>query len=67
MTKIIQIITKKDQLRYIGDFYNINPIGKIVALKNIRCYGTENRQVEKLVEPSKDLIDFMEFPGVMIQ
>ena len=41
-TNKIQIITT-NQIRYVGKLHNINKAEKSVELRNITCYGTEDR------------------------
>lgn len=56
----VRIITHSN-LRFEGVIYQINKNEKTIALKDVRNFGTEEREVEKFVPPSNMIYDFLVF------
>lgn len=64
--KRISLISKKN-IRYEGVLYSINEQNATVALKNVRSFGTEGRELSEegatFVAPSDDVHPFLLFRG----
>ena len=56
-----------DQIRYVGLLSQINQDNQSVELKEIKIYGTEDREVEKKVPPSDEIIEIRVFLGTEIK
>ena len=69
-TNKIQIITINNY-RYVGNLHNISQVDKSVELKNIVCFGTEDREPQgpdkQFVPKSAQIIDFQIFQGKQIK
>ena len=61
----VRIITHSN-FRFEGILYQINTKEKTLALKNVKNFGTEERQVEKYVPPSSLVYEFIVFKSTEI-
>lgn len=64
--KKVRIITHSN-LRFEGNLYQINAEEKTIALKNVKNFGTEDRNVEKFVPPNNLVYEFIVFRSTEIQ
>eukprot|EP00616_Rhizochromulina_sp_CCMP1243_P009019 CAMPEP_0118964054 /NCGR_PEP_ID=MMETSP1173-20130426/1830_1 /TAXON_ID=1034831 /ORGANISM="Rhizochromulina marina cf, Strain CCMP1243" /LENGTH=421 /DNA_ID=CAMNT_0006912475 /DNA_START=104 /DNA_END=1370 /DNA_ORIENTATION=- len=62
----ISLISKKE-IRYEGILYDINKRDATIALKNVRSFGTEDREAPIAVKPSQDVHEFVKFRGMDIR
>ncbi|KAL0224842.1 hypothetical protein RCL1_002754 [Eukaryota sp. TZLM3-RCL] len=59
-------ITSLADLRYEGILYTIDKVKKAIALKDVRCFGTEGRSARE-VPPSSDVHPFLLFYSTQIK
>jgi len=63
----VTLISSLD-VRYEGTLFTIDPNESTVALQNVRCLGTENRQTgSKSIPPSETVYEFIIFRGENIK
>lgn len=62
----VRILTHSN-LRFEGTLYQINANEKTIALKNVRNFGSEDREVEKFVPPNNLIYEFIVFRSTEIQ
>jgi protein LSM14 len=63
----VTLISSLD-VRYEGTLFTIDPNESTVALQNVRCLGTENRQSgSKAIPPSETVYEFIIFRGENIK
>jgi len=60
-------LISNSQVRYEGTLYTLDPQGSTIALKNVKCMGTEKRRVEKAIKASNTIYEFMIFNGENIK
>ena len=60
-------LISKNEIRYEGILYDINKQDTTIALKDVRSFGTENRQADKVVPPNDKTYDFIKFRGIDIR
>ena len=56
----VSILTHKN-VRYEGILYQINSKEKTIALKNVKCYGTEGRPSDKDFDAKERNYEFIVF------
>eukprot|EP01102_Stenamoeba_stenopodia_P013974 TRINITY_DN4598_c0_g1_i1.p1 TRINITY_DN4598_c0_g1~~TRINITY_DN4598_c0_g1_i1.p1 ORF type:complete len:495 (+),score=106.64 TRINITY_DN4598_c0_g1_i1:144-1628(+) len=59
-------LISKNEIRYEGILYSIDPKESKVALQNVRSYGTEDRKKE-VIPPSNEVYDYIIFRGSEIK
>ena len=60
-------LISKNEIRYEGILFDINKQDTTIALKDVRSFGTENRQADKVVPPNEKVFDFIKFRGIDIR
>ncbi|CAD8075729.1 unnamed protein product [Paramecium primaurelia] len=61
----VSILTKQN-IRYEGSVYAIDKIRKTVFLKEVKCFGTENREAAIFIPPSTKVTQMAEFNNEQI-
>ncbi|CAK82658.1 unnamed protein product (macronuclear) [Paramecium tetraurelia] len=61
----VSILTKQN-IRYEGIVYAIDKIRKTVFLKEVKCFGTENREATVFIPPSTKITQMAEFNNEQI-
>lgn len=56
----VRIITHQN-VRYEGILYQINSKEKTVALKNVKSFGTEDRETDKVIDAKERVYEFIVF------
>jgi len=62
----LSLISTSD-VRYVGTLWAIDPQDSTIALKNVKCMGTEDRSTENTIEPSSKIYEFIIFKGENIK
>jgi len=62
----LSLISTSD-VRYVGTLWAIDPKDSTIALKNVKCMGTEDRSQENTIEPSSKIYEFIIFKGENIK
>lgn len=61
-------LTSNISVRYEGTLYTIDPAARTVALKSVRCYGTENRSTANFSVPATNHVyEYIVFQAEEIQ
>ncbi|CAD8123181.1 unnamed protein product [Paramecium sonneborni] len=61
----VSVLTKQ-HIRYEGSVYAIDKIRKTVFLKEVKCFGTENREATIFIPPSTKFTQMAEFQNEQI-
>lgn len=62
----IQIITNSE-IRYRGKLYQVNPMEKTIALREVISYGTEDRRADRIIQPVQTVYDCIVFRSTDIK
>jgi len=62
----IQIITNSE-IRYRGKLYQVNPMEKTIALREVISYGTEDRRADTIIQPVQTVYDCIVFRSTDIK
>jgi len=62
----IQIITNSE-IRYRGKLYQVNPMEKTIALREVISYGTEDRRADRVIQPVQTVYDCIVFRSTDIK
>lgn len=62
----IQIITNSE-IRYRGRLYQVNPMDKTIALRDVISFGTEDRRTDRVIPPVQTVYDCIVFRSVDIK
>lgn len=54
-------LISKALIRYEGTLFSINPQEATITLSNVKSYGTEDRRVDKFLEPKDTLFEYIIF------
>lgn len=63
----ISLVSEK-QIKYVGDLFSIDPDTSTIILKDVVCFGTEDRVSDPAAKQAKSdrVIPFVTFPGSQI-
>lgn len=56
-------LISNSSIRYEGRLYAVNPEEESVTLESVRCFGTEDRDVEVHFPQSNEVYEFIKFSG----
>jgi len=62
----IQIITNSE-IRYRGKLYQVNPLDKTIALREVISFGTEDRRADRVIPPVQTVYDCIVFRSTDIK